>query len=95
MAQASTYQKPVMFVHTVTAAEGSADTLDIQVLPDEMIGINTDDFIFIVKLLTSAGVERATPTATYSKTTGKLTVAHASMDTADIVTVAGVFGTIA
>lgn len=93
MAQAKTYQKPVMFQHIATSAEGTADSLTIQVLPDEMIGVNTDDFIFICKGRTTAGLELSGLTAVYSKTTGLVTVTG-TITTADVITLIGVFGTI-
>jgi len=95
MSQAQTFQKPYMFQHTVTSAEASATTLDIQISP---VSNDERDLIFIVGVVSSAGVEKTGFSTTYSKTTGKLTVANASdatLVTGDIVTVLANLGVLA
>lgn len=92
--QAQVFQKPFMVQHTVTTAEGTADSATIQILPDEMIGVNTTDgLIFILAGRTSAGLQLTGLTAVYSRTTGILTVTG-TLTAADVLTVVCQFGVI-
>lgn len=70
------------FSHVVTAGEGSANTLTV----DTGLGVALTHAVAQVR--SSAGAERAGTTTTFGTggDAGKVTVANANLDTADIVT---------
>jgi len=94
--QAQIFQKPFIVVHTVTAAEDSANAVVIQLLPSEVLP-STDDVVFMVGHVDSTGKQKNGATASYSGTTGCITLGNGDTTLAadDVITIAWQIGTIA